>query len=71
MLVSLPLGIFYQRIDFEWAGDDEPAFAEFPRKFAFAAFALLRQILVTVEFSIPIDAHPLNCNREIALSEAG
>ena len=34
------------------------------------AFAVLCQIFGIEEFSIPINAHPLNCDREITPSEA-
>ena len=50
--------LFHQRINLERSWDNK------------TAFAVLRQIFGIEEFSIPINAHPLNCNREITPSEA-
>ena len=62
--------LFHQRINLERSGDNKTAFAELLRKLAGAAVAVLRQIFGIVEFSIPINAHTLNCDREITPSEA-
>ena len=62
--------LFHQRIILERSGDNKTAFAELFRKLAVAAVAVLRQIFEIVEFSISINAHPLNCDREITPSEA-
>ena len=62
--------LFHQRINLERSGDNKTAFAELLRKLAVAAVAVLRQIFGIVEFSILINAHTLNCDREITPSEA-
>ena len=61
--------LFHQRINLERSGDNKTAFAVL-RKLAVAAVAVLRQIFGIVEFSIPINAHSLKCDREITPSEA-
>ena len=50
--------LFHQRINLERSWDNK------------TAFAVLRQIFGIEEFSIPINAHSLNCDREITPSEA-
>ena len=71
MVVSLLFGtFFYKSINLERSWDNKTAFAELLRKHAVAAVAVLRQIFGIVEFSILINAHTLNCDRYITLSEA-